>query len=201
MKIPLIIFQLAYLINGHADPCPSLKVLDSIVHIKKSQTSVNIKVSLTNCSDEAIMLFDLLGDVTSSLLKEDIICGKKIHAGAELFLFKDSNTISPRPEDYESGNVDFNMDTLMKLNNRFASMFRNNTKIIAPHKQLIFEWKTNLKDYLLPSGEYDFYIVYYAGERSIDFVDPDQISKQLKDNNARIFQGCIKSNKVRLIVN
>lgn len=200
MKTTFFILQLMYLITEYGDPCPRLKVLDSIVCIKKNQTSVNVKVDVTNCSDKAVMFFDLLGTVTSSLLKEEIICGKKIHAGAELFIFKNLKIIFPTPKDYQSGDVDFDMDTLTKLNEKFALMFRNNTRIIAPHKQLEFEWKIDLKDYLLSSGEYDFYVIYFAGERSIDFVDPDLIAKQLTDSNASIFQGCIKSNKVRLIV-
>jgi len=56
----------------------------------------------------------------------------------------------------------------------------------------------NLKNYHLEKGAYSLQVIYFAGKSISNMVDPRQILEDEEAYDAKIYQGCARSNKVAL---
>jgi hypothetical protein len=64
----------------------------------------------------------------------------------------------------------------------------------------VFRQQIDISSFDLPKGNYSFKLIYYAGKRITHFANEDQQVIDMNAHQAKVYQGCVTSEKAFVLV-
>ncbi|NBW39171.1 MAG: hypothetical protein EBR30_29965 [Cytophagia bacterium] len=180
-----------------------LSITQDTISIAKDTPVVTLSLNCSNVSGKSFILYEFNGSILMPPYEQDNFCIKEVAAGLALFIYKESGK-QKFPETYISDSIDYTpmpRERVEFLLRESRVEFAKGTCVFKPSDRRDFKKEIDLTSYQLERGTYYLQLVYFSGEYITNYVDPDQIAKDKRTHNANVYQGCIKSNQVKLTVN
>lgn len=199
MGIPLIIMGLTFSLQ--MNDSLTLTISEGIICTSANNPGINFSISLENRFFQDYLAYNV-GIFSEGSDIDSYYCDGKGSAGNYIFLY-DSNgkqqytSISLGKSIYDNPVTIEDVETIYDENKKLLI----DTRIVIK-SQSSFEMTKyfNLKRFDLKPGIYDLYVIYASGKFLYDFLGVDIINTHQQEFNAQLFQGCIKSNTVKLVV-
>lgn len=169
--------------------------------VDKSSPEICFSIKAKNKSRDRYLMYSF-NKLSEALDSESFYCDGDISAGNSIFLY-DSNgkqqyiTISFNKGIYDEPVAE---EDLRRSHERTKQQMVNDLIVLQPDSTTHHNQSFNLEKFKLSPGEYDLYLIYYSGDLLFDMLGRSAIDEAQKKHNAQLFQGCIKSNAVKLIV-
>lgn len=196
----------------------SYTIEDKEVRIKKGSSNFEITVELNNFSERNFILY-AFKRILDTALSDSLLCVERPGAGNAIFITDNEGnrmpeefTIEMHGDDYLQNPV--TEDSLYRVFKEIRSEYMDGKEVLKAGEKKRVKLKVNLRshpsiDQLTP-GEYLMYFIYYAGDdltktiegspTEVSLIDEAVIKADQKKNKAIVFNGCVRSNKVKLIV-
>ena len=173
--------------------------------INDSVKRVKISLTISNATNDNLLLFGSnYNEIAHAFRLESDYCSRNIGAGITGFIFdNDGNqmfsefSVSP---DNDTDYVPVSSEDLDRAINDANSKLVNGKTIVESDNTIQVDKIYDLKNYDLESGQYKIHFIYHVGYRIRDQIDSIKISRIENEFHVRLFQGCIKSNSINLIV-
>jgi hypothetical protein len=181
-----------------------LKIHNDILKIDKINSEVILEYSVLNCSNESLIAYGINGQITRTVIEENEYCNEDVAAGVVFYLYNEANKIFFPEVPLIPDSIDYKpmpQERLEALMHQSKIEFTKNTKVFKPQQRIEFKQKVRLEDCQLEKGTYYFQILYFSGKHITNYVTSEQIAKDKRTHKAGIYQGCVKSDKVKLVVN
>ena len=181
-----------------------LSVLNDTVSCTSANCSVLLEYSIKNISDNNLILYHLASKASDSPFGPGhIFCDEeKTGAGIVFFLFDDNMHWKSRTHmiksDYSRPLTTQRADSSMSI---AKGNFLKSTVILMRKETKTLVQELDLTTFNLPKGCYYIRLLYYAGSKIDLFVSNEQMRNHTTSHDAKVYQGCVNSNKVLLIVN
>lgn len=176
---------------------------ESDIVIGANQSQIELGISLANNTNQSFILYRFK-EIEDAISDERFYTNDNdISVGNALFLIDDIGKrckigiVNPRSiEHYKP----FTADSLSKSLKDSRDSFLNNKLLIGSNKtvNLVLSAQINTK---LKKGIYSAYLIYYSGKNIVNLVSVDRINSDQKENDAILFQGYVKSNIIKIIIN
>jgi hypothetical protein len=168
----------------------------------RGKDSIELVFSVKNCSKDKLILYNLAEPVEADQFEESFYCNPNITAGITLFIYDaNSEMMWPDIEYADSIAVRPQLDDwFIKLANKARSEFHKNMRVANADHSIELKSTVGLKRFHLKKGTYSLMLIYFAGENISNLVSADQMNADQRKHNAKIYQGCARSNKVTLVV-
>ncbi|MBI3218581.1 MAG: hypothetical protein HYZ44_03645 [Bacteroidetes bacterium] len=183
--------------------CFDFKIQNENIYLNKDSREIVLNFSASNCSSKSLILYNINSVVLPPIIHEDEFCKEDVAAGLALYIYNESNEaifpempIIPDSIDYKPMSKD-NLES--KLANSRIEFVRS-TKIIKPKQKIDFSKTIKLHSYGLEKGTYYIRLIYFSGKYITNYVDQKYIAQNKTKYEANVFQGCAKSNKIKLII-
>jgi len=203
MTQSILILLNALLLNYCTKPdCLELLISNKVIVLEENNRDIEILGSANNGTADNLILYDFNGVIYMIQEGEDFFCDGEGAAGFELFIY-DEKSEQVIPDVYVPDSLDYTQIPTERFNSlmeQSRAKFISNTEVIKANQQIRFKKKVNLKNYHLEKGAYSLQVIYFAGKSISNMVDPRQILEDEEAYDAKIYQGCARSNKVALIV-
>jgi len=203
--LSILIFLLEILSLPYSDnPCFELKIQNDIIRVNESSLDIIVTFSGFNCSNESMILYNLNSQILMPFIEEKEYCKEDVAAGMTFYISNEAGEFIFPEVPLIPDSIDYKPMPKEKLETLLAQSkieFAKNTRVFKPHEKIDFKQKIRLQEYQLEKGVYYLHLLYFSGPYITNYVDADQIAKDKRSYTANVYQGCIKSNEVRLIVN
>lgn len=183
--------------------CIELTILCDSIEMTRTDTRMIVPIWGRNCSKENVFLPNLTGEIMTPIFPEENFCNPDEAAAIAIFVYKKNgvSVLPVRPLIPDSlAYKPMTRASIDKAMDRSSRNFRHNSKLVSRDQSISFAKEVNLKDYHLVPGTYTLQIIYFSGEFVTNYFDPIELAKLQKESKSLIFQGCVKSNQVKLIV-
>lgn len=201
----VIYFLLACFFSFRTDQsCFDLKIHNDVLKIDKINSEVILEYSVLNCSHESLIAYGINGQITRTVIEENEYCSEDVAAGMIFYLYNEANEIFFPEVPLIPDSIDYKpmpQERLKALMHQSKIEFAKNTRAFKPQQRIEFKQKIRLEDCQLKKGTYYFQVLYFSGKHITNYVTQEQIDKDKRTYKASIYQGCVKSNKVKLVVN
>lgn len=196
----LFLFFLAIFNRSPVDSLSSRLDVDTVFVDVDSQQIV-ISGTLKNNTNKNFLTYglDIFGGGSDT---DEYYCDGEGSASQFVFIYDDSGaqkyiTISSEKGIYDDPvtSEDINAGLSKSRDNMIDS-----NQVIYPGDSINFVGELDLSSFNLKPGIYDIYVIYSSGKFLYDFLGVEIINTHQKKLNAQLFQGCIKSNTVKLVV-
>ncbi len=156
---------------------------------------VTFDITIENNTDSTFLLY-AFGSCNEVLFDESHYSeGFSYPAGMGMFILdSDSNRLEQFDPVVE--NVDF--EDLNKMKKISDSIYVSSMLKLKPHTSYEVNKKFRFRYYRPEPDEYYIALIYYSGENLVNFVSKEEQRLLEKEEGAVTFQGCVKSNTVRL---
>ena len=189
-----------------SDSSVTMRITNEVIVLDRdSSNMVSASFIISNETEADWLLYGLnFRDVAHAFDFEEGYCNGDIGAGTTGFIFNENNEqvfaeISASPPD----SIDYkpiDIDQVQKALDQAKSRYIESKLLIKSGESLRVEKVYNLKKYELEKGIYKLFLIYHAGEYTVENVGLSNITSDENQYNAQLFQGCVKSNTVKLIV-
>ena len=168
----------------------------------RGKDSIELVFSVKNCSKDNLILYNLAEAVEAEEFEESNYCNPNITAGITLFIYDaNSEMMLPNIEFADSIAVRPHLDEwFTKLVNKARSEFHKNMRVANADQNIELKSTVGLKRFHLKKGTYSLMLIYFAGENISNLVSADQMDADQRKHNAKIYQGCARSNKITFVV-
>jgi hypothetical protein len=168
--------------------------VDTLILPRREVGCFKIPLIIKNNSSSNFILYNFRNG-SESKIPYEVRCNGSGPAGL-IFVFLDSNE------------VQFTMDESISTpplypeerRNKAIRNFRRSKIIVKANSRYLIEPKFYMNPKSILPGSYSLLVLYYSGDTLYSRVSPKQLNKDLRNNNANLFRGCIKSNLFTLIV-
>jgi hypothetical protein len=201
MLLKVLISAITLLNDSYSDSI-NFHLLDEEIHVKPGGTIISFDLKVKSCSENNYLLYGFNDDVESAWREEFDYCKKSIVAGLVVFVY-DQKMEGVYAVVYISEDIRYKPITDEQVQQVIAEekvRFRNSFQIIKPREPVVFGKKVDLRDFRLVPGTYYMKLLYYEGDNIINLVTEEQMAEDRKKYKAEIFEGCIGSNLIKLIV-
>ena len=198
--ISLFLFNFFFAIDSFDEQsCLTLKMKSDPV--LRGKDSIELVFSVKNCSKDKLILYNLAEAVEAEELDESDYCNPNITAGITLFIY-DANSAVMWPDIVFADSIAYNpkQDWFIKSVNKARSEFHKNMRVANADQNIELKSTVGLKRFHLKKGTYSLMLIYFAGENISNLVSADQMNADQRKHNAKIYQGCARSNKITLVV-
>ena len=193
-------------------------IVEKEIRIKKDSLYFEITFELDNPSDRSFILY-AFKRISDTALSDSLLCIERPGAGNALFISDNEGkrmpeefTIEMHGDDYLKNPV--TEDSLNNIFKKIRSEYMDQKEVLKSGEKKNVKLKIDLKSHpsidQLVSGEYLVYFIYYAGDdltktveespAKASFLDEALIKEDLKKYKADVFNGWVRSNQVKLIV-
>lgn len=189
-----------------SDSSVTMRITNEVIVLDRDSSSmVSVSFIISNETEADWLLYGLnFRDVAHAFDFEEGYCNGDIGAGTTGFIFNENNEqvfaeISASPPD----SIDYkpiDIGQVQKALDQAKSRYIESKLLIKSGESLRVEKVYNLKKYELEKGIYKLFLIYHAGEYTVENVGLSNITSDENEYNAQLFQGCVKSNTVKLIV-
>lgn len=179
-----------------------INVLNDTIICASEPCKVSITYSIKNTSDKNLILYRLASEpIDSPIGNMEVYCDvEKTGAGLAFFLFDENMEWKSRSHrivsDYSRPLTKQRADSALSIANSIAL---KSTIALKVEEVKILEQEIDLTAFNLVNGRYYLQLLYYAGKRIDTFVSDRQISCDTA-SHGEVYQGCVKSDKVLLIL-
>lgn len=193
-------------------------IVEKEIRIKKDSPYFEITVELDNPSDRSFILY-AFKRISDTALSDSLLCIERPGAGNAIFISDNEGKRMPEEFTIEMhGNAylknPVTEDSLHNIFKKIRSENMGEKEVLRSGEKKNVKLKIDLKSNpsidQLTSGEYLLYFIYYAGDgltKTIEespakasLVDEDLIKEDQKKHKASVFNGWVRSNQVKLIV-
>lgn len=194
-------------------------ILDKEIHMTKGSTYLEVAVQLDNQSDKNFLLY-AFNRISDSSLNDSLLIAQRPGAGNAIFITDNAGKRMPEEFTIEIHGDDYlrspmSEDSLNNVFKNIRSEYMDEKEVLKSGEKKIVKLKVNLKSHpsirQLPSGEYLVYFIYYSGEdltgiieeipAKISLVDKASIREDQNKHKAIVFNGWVRTNQVKLVVN
>jgi hypothetical protein len=172
-----------------------IRILDDIVYLENSQVKINMKI--LNHSDTSYILFafDLFHEGLSS--EEFYTQGIGYASGTAVFIFNnDGSKLKEHEPDHEPMSFK-EIDDVKLMTDR---VYVEGAFLINQDSSDYISKIFSLKNLRPAPGKYSLFLIYYSGRNLSIFVSKNKQHMLESEYNAKTYEGWIKSNTVKLIV-
>jgi hypothetical protein len=193
-------------------------IVDKEIRIKKDSPYFEITVELDNPSDRSFVLY-AFKRISDTALSDSLLCIERPGAGNAIFITDNEGNRMPEEFIIEMHGDDYlknpvTEDSLYSIFRKIRSEYMDEKEVLKSGEKKNVKLKINLKshpsiDQLAP-GEYLVYFIYYAGDdliknieespSKVSLVDEALIKADQKKHKVIVFNGWVRSNQVKLIV-
>jgi hypothetical protein len=133
----------------------------------------------------------------------DILCDQKKTGAGTVFLLFDKNLKWKSgtywiTSDYTRPMTRERADSAMAVANEKSL---EETIVLKKGETILLKQEIDTKPFSLLKGCYYLELIYSAGEKIDLFVSEEQLASEMKIHQAKVYQGCIKSQKALIVVN
>lgn len=177
----------------------NLEIIKSEFIISQDDPLLEFDVRINGDTISNYLLYAFNTVLEESVLEEKDYCGGDVTAGNVVFITDTSyNRIYARIS--MMGYKPVTLDTLEVVFQKEQQRFKEGKILLEQGMNQTSNWRFNLENFELEKGEYLLFVMYYQGSNLRNIVTPTMIQEDQEKHNASVFQGCIKSNVVKLIV-
>jgi hypothetical protein len=202
MKKHLLIFYLL------CSQCASQKEMLNPISVSIQEASIRcendckiltINTTFRNNSDENFLMYGMRGMPASSTTNLDMFCDLKNVGTGNAFALYDSkgNQLIPELEIFDLENqkkVTREMfDSVMQSS---KTRFLESRIVFKGGSELTYRKQMGINNFSLPKGTYYIQLVYYCGQKIFDVLNRKEFTNEELD----VFQGCIYSQKIPVII-
>jgi len=170
--------------------------------ILRGKESIELVFGVKNCSKHNLILYNFAEAIEADQFEEGFYCNPNITAGITLFIY-DANSKMKWPDIKFSDSIAFHPkqeEWFVKSVNEARNKFHENMVLAEVGHEMELRRTIDLKPFHLKKGTYNLLLVYFAGENISNLVSIAQMEADQRKNNAKIYQGCARSNKVTLVI-
>ncbi|MCF6351577.1 MAG: hypothetical protein L3J06_01065 [Cyclobacteriaceae bacterium] len=179
----------------------SVEILSPNLEIRKNDMALNISIQVKNDSEHSLLLYNFQ-EFEAALLSEDDYSNGRCTAGNAIFILDKFNspldvyTSVPNEIDW----TPITVDTLLNVISRLSKSFGGNAIVLKKNSRQDLNVQLDLTGYELREGEYQLYLIYYTGKNLPNIVEKPQQKADEEKYKTEVFNGWVKSNTVKLIV-
>lgn len=199
----IFFFLIAGIFFRTDQPCLDLRIHNDVLKIDKINSDVILEFGILNCSNENIIAYGINGQITRMIIENDF-CHEDVAAGLTFYLYNEAGEAFFPEVPLIPDSIDYKpmpKEKLQALMEQSKVEFVKNTRVFSPQRRIEFKQKIRLQDCQLEKGVYYLQVLYFSGNYITNYVTVEQIDKDKRVHKASVYQGCLKSNKVKLIVN
>lgn len=192
----------------HVDPFSSidqgvdnmnLEIIKSEFIISQDDPLLKFDVRIKGDTTCNYLLYAFNSVLEESVLEEKDYCGGDVTAGNVVFI-TDTNYNRVYARISMMGYKPVTLDTMEVVFQKERQRFREGKILLEQGVNQTYSWSFDLEKFELEKGEYLLFVMYYQGNNLTNIVPLGMIQEDQEKYNALVFQGCIKSNTVKLIV-
>jgi len=206
MRLPKIVFFVLCHFNALGQVSE-----EALIHLKMSPDSIFasdqkivINYSLINESPDNVILYSFEQKPFHSVTQNvNRYCDQeKTGAGIVFFIFDEMGKWKSGQHriggDHSKPMTVNRADSLIKL---AYTRLLNQTLVATANSHYYFTQEIDLRPFALSKGTYYVQILYYAGKKISIFANEERQSNDEEKFNAKVYQGCVKSERVMFVVN
>lgn len=184
-------------------------ILEKAIHVQVNKSSFEIPVVLSNSSQENFILYAFTrGFITTS---EDSIFVNVLSqpgrsgAGNAMFVLdkygnRQSLVIDDCDDCEEPDPISHRNDFLTILRDSTKRKYMETTEFLKAKSKRKTRIRIRLGNIKLSKGEYQFYMIYYAGSNLGEIIGEPTMKEDIIIHRGIVFKGWTKSNTIKLIV-
>jgi hypothetical protein len=193
-------------------------ILDQEIRVNKNSPYFEITVQLDNYSDRNFVLY-AFKRISDSSLNDSLLRAQRPGAGNAIFITDNEGRRMPEEFTFEMHGDDYiknpiSEDSLNIVFKKIRSEYMDEKEVLKACENKIIKLRVDLKSHpsisQLAVGEYLVYFIYYSGEdltkiieeipAKVSLVDETLIKEDQKKQNVIVFNGWVKTNQIKLIV-
>jgi len=167
--------------------------------INNQNPSIELSIAVSNHSDTSLLCYNFFEVESVYGLSENSLCDGDGSAGMAIFIY-DKNLKMKIPRTTIPDSVAYQApDKLYRYLSESRKKFRNERIVLRTKQTSYIKKRIDLKDYELERGEYTLLLLYSSGKDILNEIDVEDLKDD--EDAAKVFYGCAKSNKIKLIIN
>jgi hypothetical protein len=198
----LLFFSLVLSIQSGQIDTLNIEFVRDVIHVKSSERTFDFDVKINNVSNKSFLLYNLRTEPDQAFIDESFYCNKEIAARPSIIVFDEQmKPIYAHPKIPKDINYKPITDPMLKkLIETEKTKFRTALQVVPAGSSAIVSITGNLNELHLESGKYFIKLIYASGSNNLNMVSRDHVDEDQKKYKATMFQGCVKSDTVKLIV-
>ena len=184
----------------------TIQITNDVIVLNEDSTMISVSLVISNETENDWLFYGLnFSDVAHAFDTQEGYCDGTSGAGTTGFIFNENDdqvfaeisVSAPADIDYKPISLDMVQAKIEEGRKKYA----HSKWVVKPRESRQIEKVYDLKSYELQKGVYRLFLVYHAGNNTINNVGGLKIiTEDQEEHNAQLFQGCIKSNTVKLVV-
>jgi len=190
------IFSLAF---GLPKDSVLIKVIQDPAASRNHQ--VCLSITILNTSNQRFLLYSFK-KLSEAMDNDAFYCDGDISAVNAVFLFDSEGLQKYITLSFNRGvnDVPLSAGDLRRKHEDIKKQIVNDRIVLQPHSEARYNLMIDLQQFKLKAGEYDLYLIYASGSLINEILGRSLILREQADEDAILFQGCIKSNRIKVQV-
>lgn len=207
MKYTLTLYALFLVINSNCQFIDAslikLHISNDSINTIANDPKIKIDFRVKNDSSSNFIFYRLNSSITKSQIgRMDLFCNPE-KTGAGLMLFVYDEKLKPQTVIHwyvNDTNNPMTKERFDSLTNVVTINSLRATVILKTREVINFQQEIDLTEFHLEKGEYFIQLMYFSGKRVLDSINQEQLKNDKAQHNAKVFEGCIISNKINLTI-
>jgi hypothetical protein len=210
IRIAFLLFLLIGCIPRKGDGVLEMHFLDDEIKIKLfdrdynepcESMCANVRFSLRNNSKSDYILYNFKRDFQFSEIGDSLFCNPEAIGVVKFLFVVDSKNTPINPSFFISDKIgQHGPDSLMKKIKKGIDAYRKEKQVIRHGEELVFAFKIDFLRFRLEAGEYVIKVIYMQYNVPEYFVSPSEIIEDENEYGARLFNGCLIADGLKLTV-
>jgi len=172
---------------------------NKVIEISKNDT-VALSVHIKNIGSENY-LFYAFQNIEDGITTEETYCTPNNPAGLAVLIEQDEKRVCPFLFDgYSDEDSPVTEDDVINTFEKVKKTYTETMLLLKSESENSVNISFDIEKFPLKTGHYKLYLIYFCGENLKNFVNKEAQTEDSVKYNAKIFSGCIKSNKIDLII-
>lgn len=179
------------------------EVSNDIIYLEPGNKRLTIKSKIINRSTKNVVLYNFQGEIIMPPFEEKELCGEKVAASRMIFVYdEEMNQIFPGNFVLIPDSLDYSpmpKERVIDIIDISRRKFIASSIILEANQSIANLINIDLNDYDIRKGIYYVQLAYASGKYVSNFVTDIDVEDNLK-NNREVFNGCVRANRVKVVV-